>query len=818
MWVDHVRITADKDTIYILGSAADGGSSELTVTEVYKEDGKPKRVRNPSNGSVRSAKEDTFFVYSGNDAYLVWNGADRNAYSLKLGAEDVVHLNPQVVRSIRFSEKDCDGDKVILKANGENAVVVPASRELGISHFILRSGAAEAALSFLKDGSIHTAFKFTALKEGETSAFSVSRDRGSAVLARVRQSLKANALVELVDLKSDKSILSTSVPYNYEANGPITQAFLDVIVKKDGPPGFRVLVVTESGTVELAGESQVKWTRNESLTETAATAFVDLPEADLLSLEHDELNEPVKETDSLSPWERYLKRWNTHLTHLQAFVAFPNIASKILELQESLLSPSIPSLNVSAPVVMKRDLYGFRKLLIFVSKTGKLMGFETERGALIWTKYIPKVHVRELFAIRDTVVKYPPVLAVVADDGKDTIVGYVNALNGDWLNSQHPWERVNGIAAQIFPLPVQEDVEHYHPLAVIDSERNIHIVPNTASARAAFETMLPNFYFYLTSGLGSNKVDGFMAVKKPRSATYGSKLVWTVVFPEGEKIAALAARSRDGGAKVASLGRVLGNRSVLYKYLNPNLLAVATVRATDSTSNLYLYLVDTVTGAIYHRSAYPGAGHVSDDLPSVALIQTEHMVVASFFNRGADSAELISEPDGDVMEDEEGRKRKGKKKLAKKAALSAPDVKGYEVVVLEVFEIGLGNEQLYGMNKRLLDTRRPMGAPTGDDKEEMLIPYSPVLGYNPRDVVSYYLKVANIENVVSSPSDIESTSLVAAYGLDVFFSRRSPSKTFDVLSEDFNYFSLIMTMIALVGAIQIARFFAQRKRLNDQWK
>ena len=47
-------------------------------------------------------------------------------------------------------------------------------------------------------------------------------------------------------------------------------------------------------------------------------------------------------------------------------------------------------------------------------------------------------------------------------------------------------------------------------------------------------------------------------------------------------------------------------------------------------------------------------------------------------------------------------------------------------------------------------------------------------------------QVAKIRKVMTSPALLESTSLVFAYGLDLFFTRVAPSNTFDVLSESFN--------------------------------
>lgn len=47
---------------------------------------------------------------------------------------------------------------------------------------------------------------------------------------------------------------------------------------------------------------------------------------------------------------------------------------------------------------------------------------------------------------------------------------------------------------------------------------------------------------------------------------------------------------------VHSPGRVLGDRQVLYKYLNPNLMAVITKSPQETKPFIHVLLIDSVTG------------------------------------------------------------------------------------------------------------------------------------------------------------------------------------------------------------------------------
>jgi hypothetical protein len=293
----------------------------------------------------------------------------------------------------------------------------------------------------------------------------------------------------------------------------------------------------------------------------------------------------------------------------------------------------------------------------------------------------------------------------------------------------------------------------------------------------------------------------------------------------------------------------LGNRSVMYKYLDPNVLAVATKR--DAPSSVALYLIDTVKGTIHHHANHAGG------VGTVQIAQAENWIVYTYWNEGGGNAILSWETDHSGVPGE-------------KKPNNGLSTKGQEVVVLEMYEsenpdqrsasevysafahhrpfvasqaysfptgiraigttttksgittrdvlLGLPTNQLLGINKRFLDPRRPTGPLTADEKEEGLIPYMSVLGVNPRDVASYTLDVAGIDSVLSSPTDLESTSLIVAFGLDVFGTRVRPSKSFDVLSDDFNRIGLIVTALALLIGIVVTRTMAQRKQLSDNWK
>nr|GMD48424.1 ER membrane protein complex subunit 1-like [Ipomoea batatas] len=75
-----------------------------------------------------------------------------------------------------------------------------------------------------------------------------------------------------------------------------------------------------------------------------------------------------------------------------------------------------------------------------------------------------------------------------------------------------------------------------------------------------------------------------------------------------------------------------------------------------------------------------------------------------------------------------------------------------------------------------------------------------------------------LRGIVTVPAKLESTTLVFAYGVDLFFTQLAPSKTYDSLTDDFSYALLLLTIVALVVAIFITWIWSEQKELQEKWR
>ncbi|KAJ3221454.1 DUF1620 super [Clydaea vesicula] len=789
--------------------------------------------------------------------------------------------------------KNVDGnaEKVVLKASLEEVTI----RKLSASHFSLTTKGS-IQLFDLRNGEIVTELEFS-INENDKVNHALTAIKDKYYFAKIITS-EQNAQIEVFEVGSKNPLYNIQVTNPFEGGNALEIAQL--VLFNTESTGLRLVMSGNDGLIKMYKGEAILWIREEYLTEIATAEFIELPKAGLFSEEHDELNESVEETEKISPLTRYFRRWSSQLLKLQAYLKAGNLLFKSEETSET--------------NNFFRDAFGFKKLIVFATKRGMIVAIDTLSGDVAWRRYVgaSTMEVKQLSLVRSSVIKFPPVILIVAENTKETVLRRLNAITGaDYTFGDIPSSvKLPFLATQVFKLPIEESSDRTHIFAILSPDLKVmssfyfillnanvqvYLFPDTPESFSAVEEKLSFLNFYLTEGPGSKSIAGYSLIK---DGNFASVKNWEYLTEESEVIAALAT---IGDNKVSSLGRVLGDRSVYYKYLSPNFLSFVTLKTSESSKLiLSINVVDTVTGSLLYSGAVDGAGLLDLDTDianfggassSVYITQFENRVVATYFNHGPEFADVEDEtvvpPQNQnlgkekVTEEKPRRKSKNVKQRKVKGGaelptseaasenLVTPNTKQMELLVLEIFEdfkpnvrltnetfsshergnphvlaqtfsfshgvssigvtqthnsittreiiFALGSDQIYCLNKRILDPRRPL-VPSNFDKEEMLIPYKAHIDFNPKEVASYNLAVIGVEKIISSPSALESTSLICSYGLDIFFTRRTPSQAFDVLSEDFNRGGLILTIVLLLIAIQVSKKKVDHKTLVEAWK
>ncbi|KAJ1673630.1 hypothetical protein EV182_004861 [Spiromyces aspiralis] len=520
-----------------------------------------------------------------------------------------------------------------------------------------------------------------------------------------------------------------------------------------------------------------------------------------------------------------------------------------------------------------RDTFGFRKLSVYATKKSRLVALDTLDGSKVWDRYVrhgdSPVNLSHLSVTRTTHSGLTPLVAIagsvdVFDKERNatiiaTMVATLNALDGSMIKKAIFKDKI----IKIVDLPVDIPASSSSNFSlsstiglVTESESGeigMRVWPDTGEALDAVKAVSDRLYFTLGDQAGSSRIKGYRVGVSDRDEDGGSEAaaavpaaivpheIWSVDISEGELIVSVADRVPTD--RVASLGRVLGDRSVLYKYLNPHMKIV--VASSPNNTGFTMYLIDQVSGHILHTARHTD-GKVSADHPILAM-QCENWIVYQYWKtedpavQAATAREQARQINAHAIVAMELYESNVKDERFDSDHFSSFDPilpyvvsKTYIIpepitalgvtvtrngVAVHDAVMALASGKLVTVSQMQLDPRRPLRAPTNEDKAENLAPYSPVIGFDPKHaVISHDRRVLGIGSINSSPAHLESTSIVAAFGLDVFGTRVAPSGTFDKLSASFSKANLVITMAALLAGSIVATTFVKRKRLSQSWK
>ena len=148
-------------------------------------------------------------------------------------------------------------------------------------------------------------------------------------------------------------------------------------------------------------------------------------------------------------------------------------------------------------------------------------------------------------------------------------------------------------------------VFHHSFRSLFSSSFQTYLYPATPATQAAFAKIAASLSFPLRIHSEDTEAGGRVRILGHQVSIDESSIglppvaypTWSLSLPVDEDIQALLPAAARG--PVASIGKVLGNRTTLYKYLNPRLFTVLTASPTRSMCGIYV--VDSMKGTlVYH--------------------------------------------------------------------------------------------------------------------------------------------------------------------------------------------------------------------------
>ena len=561
----------------------------------------------------------------------------------------------------------------------------------------------------------------------------------------------------------------------------VSHAVSEVMARGGSKFAVRSALTLASGDWKLIRNGEPLWIRPESLAGVVAAAFADIPE------EEEDLAKDLFVESHDSVLAAYIHRVKRHARDLK------HLPDWLRQVPGRVKHRFLGNAPEKRDLTLRRDGFGFRKLVVVATEKGRVMVLDAAmQGRVLWSIQA---------------VKVPP-------GGKWNVLGI--EVEGDLALIVAP--KADFVVLKFMTGEIQQHQEGGQiPLA----ERLI-AVPNDEGARNPVAILEDGTPLKPSSGKLSNttivtrRLDGGISGWTMLGGTEPS-LAWSFVPRAGEAVTTITTRPTHD--PVASIGKALGDRNVLYKYLSPNLILLTTNNPTLHT--LSVYLVDTITGAILYTTTHTSVS---------AVVPTSITFAENYFAYTLFTDPALSPTDS-----------------------SFPPPKAHQLVLSELYESPIPNDRgplgsasnfssfnlhppnvistayaipgpiihltttttMQGITPRallatlgssilaipipFLSPRRPIGRDaTSMEAEEGLFKYNPVLEFNPQWAISHRRELLGTKKVVSRASGMESTSLVVAFGdVDVFGTRVTPIGSFDLLGKGFSRLQLVGTVLAL---------------------
>ncbi|KAJ7114097.1 hypothetical protein C8R44DRAFT_676555 [Mycena epipterygia] len=724
-----------------------------------------------------------------------------------------VHLIPTLKASIRTEKK--------LKWQ---ALVDVNLQDQGLFVGVLTDGEARV-LQGRDEGVIESIHSFPA-NDGTQSLFAGGVDKaGEPYVARLWTTVSNMTAVEIFKLGQD--VLKTSFPLDTHKHGIVTHLAVD---------GSRLVVTTSTGAIQFWEQDQLVWSREEALAAIDLAAFVELPV-------------PERVARVGVDGESFVTRLIRQIGDAKDF---PEYAAAFAQ-RFVTGTPPREEVVVSAhnhTASLSRDAFGFKQVLVAATAYGSVFGLDTASGTVLWTRVLGlgwagdgvggKVKPVKIFVVNGKGDGKDVVLIAqrkATNSLVDTVLFRIDPLTGA---SVSPAE--NGIdrlleGTDVIPGPLTEAflIPTSDVIILIDEFFQINLYPDTEASAALFSRLAPTLFlpFMESFSEGPRVVGHGLKLDPNLSDKYVAFRTWGLSLPPGETVKSIV-KPRVG--PVASFGKVLGNRTTLYKYLNPRMFVVLTQGMDTVGSGCGVYVVDGAKGSVLYSALVPAAGNPGCDVH--ATLSENWLVYHYYDGEGLGMGETKGWRIVTVELYEGGLDEK-----TQSSDVSAFSAESMNVEALEqsyIFAHGITaitttstkfgisskdiivatkNNKIHAIPRRLLNPRRPKNRkPTVEEQqEEQLIPYEVIVPDDPRRTISHDYEVSNTRNIITSPALLESTSLVFAYGLDVFLTRVAPSNTFDILNKNFNKAQLVLTVFGLALGIVIAKPMVRRKRLRERW-
>jgi hypothetical protein len=456
------------------------------------------------------------------------------------------------------------------------------------------------------------------------------------------------------------------------------------------------------------------------------------------------------------------------------------------------------------------DNFGFNKLLLVTTTVGKVFAVHSMTGETVWTRDIPACQVQH-FASLDI-----EQVALITKCGDSSQLLVLSVVSGETVAEKE----LKGPILRV----IDVEKEDYKVLVIVAKDLSVTLFPQDEVSKSIVSKQKLGFYVV-------NKEEGTVLGYHITSSLTCS-LGWNLLLPSAEHITAFKAVSHG---RIQQPAIATGLSKLLYKYIDTNLFVLTTMKTKPGAkdSELAVYLVNGMSGRVLSKIRQDGvSGRVAVDCDENWAVvhywssrsgRYEFLSIELFEHKIGDSAweMIINYLENANSETISAYTRPAPVVLHQSYATTT----GFQAIDHTVTLQGITRQdlllimnsgQVLALDRRQLSPRRkPEEDQMPSDFDDALLPvYKPLVPLVHTNIITHDRTVEGLQHTAVAWALLESTCFVAAYGLDLFVARVMPEKSFDMLTDDFNYSAIVISLGVLVAATIVAEIYFKKNQVK----
>ncbi|KAJ6231003.1 hypothetical protein M0813_00818 [Anaeramoeba flamelloides] len=477
--------------------------------------------------------------------------------------------------------------------------------------------------------------------------------------------------------------------------------------------------------------------------------------------------------------------------------------------------------------------FDFNKLLVIITRNGNVYGFSTSENQIIWKIRLPisekSGSLDQIFRINDKQIFIIGSSNNADLDGnnkqsKSTFIAMIDIVNKEIIESKwfEQWT-----AKQAISIGLKDDgdddgddngnkiIRPRKVVLILDNQGDYHLFPKTEYVLKSFDLIYNQVHFVVMNKETNTllcyhfiKDDLFKTTDNPPKP----EIKWTKQFDKKEEVTQININDESQ----------YPDKHLNNNYYNPYMISLLTYNKEEKT--ITVLIIDTVSGKII--------GNVKNydaSLPATIQHYANKLVYHYWGTKVKTTVMSVIELKANAFSSKHYRQNKKNilyqnrpmVTLKKQSYLFPSYVnvmgvsKSKDNVNQKGLVLALSTGDLFLLSDSFLNPERTLNVQNA--MKLGLMPYTTYLPHQAKNIINDNEPVLQVKDIKSDHTEIESTSFIVAYGLDLFYDCVTIDQSFDKIDSQFNFSALIITMLVLIIALIAMQRMKGNKNVKTNW-